>query len=79
MWVDREKIAANVWAMKTPREILDYIGSNEQIAAALGVTVDRVDRARRDGKLPASWLDALEKMARRPLDRDCFNFKGGTA
>ena len=61
--------------MKTPREILQYVGV-DAAAAALGVSVIRVDRAQRDEKLPASWLDTLERLARRPLDRDAFAFKG---
>ena len=67
--------AATVYGMKTPREILDYCGTDQTIAETLGVSVDRVDRARRDDKLPASWLDALENLAKRPLDRDAFSFK----
>jgi hypothetical protein len=67
--------AGSVYGMKTPREILDYCGDDQAIAATLGVSPDRVDRARRDDKLPASWLDALEGLAKRPLDRDAFSFK----
>lgn len=36
-------------------------------------------RDRRSDKLPASWLDGLEALARRPLDRAAFNFKRGDA
>lgn len=64
-----------IQGMKTPREILQYVGI-DAAANALGVSVIRVDRAQRDEKLPASWLDTLERLARRPLDRDAFSFKG---
>lgn len=70
-----KKNAGMVDGMKTPREILQYVGI-EAAANSLGVSVVRVDRAQRDGKLPASWLDALERLARRPLDRAAFAFKG---
>lgn len=65
--------------MKTPREILEFCGDDATIAAALGVSADRIDRARRSDKLPASWLDGLEALARRPLDRAAFTFKRGDA
>lgn len=60
--------------LTTPRDILNYVGK-EAAAAALGVTLDRVDRAQRDALLPAAWLDTLERLARRPLDRGAFAFK----
>jgi hypothetical protein len=60
--------------MKTPRDILDYIG-RDRCALALGVSPARVERATRDPHLPAAWLDALEKAAGRPLPRDAFAFK----
>ena len=71
----RKKIRRYDGGMKTPREILQYVGV-EAAATALGVSVIRVDRAQRDEKLPASWLDTLERLARRPLDRSAFAFKG---
>ena len=71
----RKKIAAMIYAMKTPREILQFVGVTEA-AKALGVSVIRVDRAQRDEKLPAAWLDTLERLANRPLDRGAFAFKG---
>lgn len=60
--------------MKTPAEILDYIG-NETVRAALGVGADRVRLARTAPQLPASWYDTLEHLAGRPLDRAVFSFK----
>ena len=64
--------------LNTPKQILEYVGL-ERAAAALGVTPDRVDRATRDDKLPAAWLDALESLARIPLPREAFNFKRASA
>jgi hypothetical protein len=60
--------------MNTPREILDYIG-RDRCASALGVSLARVERATRDGHLPAAWLDTLERIAGRPLPRAAFAFK----
>lgn len=60
--------------MKTPREILAHIG-HAAAAEALGVTPARIDRATRDERLPAAWLDTLELLARRPLPREAFAFK----
>ena len=67
-------------AMKTPHEILHYVGLREA-ADRLGVTLDRIQRASRSDAppLPASWYDALENMAGRPLPRECFTFKGDAA
>jgi hypothetical protein len=70
--------AGSFWPMKTPREIIKYVGA-DAAAARLGVSLDRIDRATRDRLLPASWLDGLEQLARRPLDRAAFNFKDGTS
>jgi len=61
-------------SMKTPQQILDFVGV-DAAASALGVTVDRVQRARRDDKLPPAWLDTLERMAGQPLPRSLFAFK----
>ena len=60
--------------MKSTRDILQFVGLPEA-AAALGVTLDRIERAQRDDALPAAWLDTLEGLARRPLPRDLFAFK----
>jgi hypothetical protein len=64
--------------MKTPRQILDYIG-RDRCVLALGVSPARVERATRDDKLPAAWLDALEQAAGQPLPRDAFAFKRAAA
>ena len=61
--------------LDTPKQILEYVG-REKAAEALGVTMDRVERATRDPKLPSSWLNALEQLARQPLPRKAFAFKG---
>ncbi len=61
--------------MKTAADIIDYIG-HESIKAALSVQDDAVRKAKASGKLPASWYDACERLAGRPLPRDAFNFKG---
>jgi hypothetical protein len=60
--------------MKTASEIIDFIG-RERLAAALGVTTDAVDRARRNNQLPSLWYHACEEMAGRPLPREAFSFK----
>lgn len=61
--------------MKTPREILNFIG-HEQAATALGVARLRVERAARQDRLPALWYHTLERLAGRPLPRECFHWKG---
>ena len=64
--------------MNTPREIIAFVGK-EAAANALGVSLERMDRATRDKLLPAAWLDTLELLAKRPLSREAFNFKRGAA
>jgi len=63
------------YLMKTPHEIIDYIGP-ANIAERLAIGPDAIRRALNFGLLPAAWYDALENMAGRPLPRDCFTFKG---
>lgn len=58
----------------SPAHILNSIG-RERCALALGVSAARVERATRDGHLPAAWLDTLERIAGRPLLREAFAFK----
>ena len=60
--------------METPQEILDFVGQ-DAAADALGVKPDSVRRAAKGKQLPAAWLDTLENLARRPLDRRVFTFK----
>ena len=61
--------------MKTPSDIIDYIGP-ERIMAAVGIQDRRIRQAREDDKLPASWFDTLEALAGHPLPRHLFSFKG---
>lgn len=44
--------------------------------AALNVQADAVRKAKSAGILPASWYDAMERLAGRPLPRNVFSFKG---
>jgi hypothetical protein len=60
--------------MKTPRDILQHVGL-DRAAAALGVTLERVERAQRADLLPAAWLDTLERLAGHDLPRSAFRFK----
>lgn len=61
--------------MKTPAEIIEFV-SVPAACAALDVRPTAIKEALRKGKLPALWYDTLEQMARRPLPRECFSFKG---
>ena len=67
--------SGNVFSMKTAPEIIDYVGQ-DAIMAELGVQADAVRKARAAGVLPASWYDAMERLAGRPLPRSVFTFKG---
>jgi hypothetical protein len=64
--------------MKTSREIIDALGI-ENIAAAVGVDIRRVKRARYEPKIAAVWYDALCIMAGEDLPRDLFTFKRAAA
>ena len=66
---------AIVGSMKTPSEILEFVGM-DRAQVALGVGRKRIHQARDSDKLPASWLHTLENLAGRPLPREAFNFKG---
>lgn len=61
--------------MTHPSDILHSIGL-DRASAALGVSMARIERATRDAKLPASWLDTLERLAGHELPRELFSFKG---
>lgn len=61
--------------MKTPHEIIDYLGA-ETVADALGIGLPAIKVRLAEGKLPAAWYHKLEMMAGRPLPRECFSFKG---
>ena len=64
--------------MKTHREIIETLG-REAIAAKLGVALRRVDRARTEDALPASWYAGLCELAGHDLPRNLFTFKGASA
>lgn len=74
MRLTRKKCAGIFHGMNTPREIIDTLG-REAIAAQLGVALRRVDRARTEDRLPASWYDGLREMAGRDLPPASFTFK----
>ena len=61
--------------MKTPHEIIDYLGA-DNVADALGIGLPAVRVRLAEGKLPASWYHKLETMAGFSLPRECFSFKG---
>ena len=61
--------------MNTASEIIDFVGA-ERIKEALSVKDDAVRKARTAGIMPASWYDAVERLAGRPLPRSLFTFKG---
>jgi hypothetical protein len=61
--------------MKTPSDILDFVGL-DRAQEVLKVGKDRIRTARDADKLPASWYNALETLAGRPLPREAFTFKG---
>jgi hypothetical protein len=63
---------------RTPKAIIESLGVPE-VARTLGVSEARIKRARFSRELPAAWLDGLEKLAGRPLDRAVFSFKRGDA
>jgi hypothetical protein len=69
-----KKCAGIICGMNTPREIINGLG-RDQIVAALGVAPRRVDRARSQDALPASWYDGLCQLAGRDLPRHVFSFK----
>jgi hypothetical protein len=61
--------------MKTASDIIDTIGA-ERVMSAVGVKKRRIDQARQDGRLPASWYHILEEMTGEALPRRLFTFKG---
>ena len=60
--------------MKTPMQIIDELG-REAIVVKLDVTLARVNRARNERLLAASWYDGLCKLAGHDLPRELFSFK----
>ena len=61
--------------MKNTREIIDTLG-RDAIAQKLGVALRRVDRARTDERIAASWYAGLCELAGQDLPRNLFTFKG---
>jgi hypothetical protein len=61
--------------MKTASDIIDTIGA-DRVMQAVGVKKRRIDQARLDGQLPASWYHVLEELTGEPLPRHIFSFKG---
>jgi len=61
--------------MENHRDIIEALG-RDAIAEKLGVAPRRVDRARTEACLPASWYAGLCELAGRDLPRSCFHFKG---
>lgn len=60
--------------MKTALEIIEAAGGEKAVATRLGVTKDRVYRVCLQGRIPAMWFDALERMLDQELPRDLFTF-----
>jgi hypothetical protein len=73
-----KKNCGNHCGMKTPSEIIEFVGGGDKVAAALGVGTDAVRMAVKKPQLPSAWLDTLEALARRPLPRELFAFKRAT-
>ena len=61
--------------MKNTRDIIDNMG-RDAIAQKLGVALRRVDRARTEERIPASWYAGLCDLAGQDLPRHLFTFKG---
>jgi hypothetical protein len=57
------------------RAIITNLG-RDVIAAKLGVAPRRVERARNEAALPASWYAGLCELAGHDLPRHLFSFKG---
>lgn len=60
--------------MKTVADIIAHVGI-DRAEAALGVKRRMINMAIHDNRAPASWFDALERLTRKKLPRDLFNFK----
>jgi len=61
--------------MEKASDIIDFVGK-DAAAVALGISQDAIRVRLAQGKLPASWYHALERLAGRPLPRSAFSFKG---
>lgn len=64
--------------MKSKTEIIKACGGTLAVSTATGIKPERVRNVVCDkrAKLPASWFDAMERLAGRALDRQLFSFKG---
>ena len=62
--------------MKTASDIIQAAGGRDAVAKAIGVIPRYITDRAREGELPASWFDSLEKMTKRKLPRELFSFKG---
>ncbi len=60
--------------MKNVPDLITFIGA-DRMASALGLTPHSIEKAKTQRRFPASWYDALERLAGRPLDRKMFSFK----
>ena len=61
--------------MENTRDIIEALG-RDAIAERLQVAPRRVDRARTEPRIAASWYAALSEMAGQDLPRRLFTFKG---
>jgi len=76
MWVDAKKAHRHKGIMDLKaRSIIDHCGRKE-VAEKLGVALRRVDRARTEDRLPASWYAGMCMLAGEPLPWTLFTFKG---
>jgi hypothetical protein len=73
--LDAQKMRGHGAGMKNTRDIIDNMG-REAIAKKLGVALRRVDRARTEERIPASWYAGLCDLAGQDLPRHLFTFKG---
>jgi hypothetical protein len=73
--LDPQKMRRHGGGMKNTREIIDTLG-RAAIAQKLGVALRRVDRARTDERIAASWYAGLCELAGQDLPRHLFTFKG---
>lgn len=60
--------------MNTVAETVEFIGA-EKMAQSLGLSIYSIEKAKTQRRFPASWYDALERLAGRPLDRKLFHFR----
>ena len=73
--LDAQKMRGHDEGMKNARDVIDNIG-RDAIAQKLGVALRRVDRARTEERIPASWYAGLCELVGQDLPRHFFTFKG---